>query len=312
MSEFEKKMEQTKENSGAESKKSYGEIQREKTAELTKKAKAYAKEAVKTVPSFKNLLNTVSAFTRLSENNIMLIASQHTGATKLESFGNWQKQEGFIKKGAKGIHIIGSKDFIGKDGEKHHVFFDDCRFDISDVDKVKVPEKRTYDQKELMKALVHSAAAKIKVDPDYPDDKSDGAYYDPQKNEIHCQYGMTFGDMFTSVAKAIAHSEISEADAHYRNSDGEFYARSVAYTLAKKYDVSTNLCEISSIPAEFQSMDCEQAHDEVCRIINYTKKIDGRMSEVLDRPKQKNKEHSEEKEISKEKEESDKDKEDAR
>lgn len=291
MSELENK--QVGEVSEADSKKNYIEEMKAKVTALYAKADNTCLSATKSAKNFTALLDVVSRFPRYSENNVLLVYAQRPDATVIDSFDDWKAKGASVKKGAVGIHIVSRKDYT-KDGKPRHYYYDESRFDISDVDKAEKPESKVYEEKLLMKALVHSAAARITVDADYPDENREGAYFDAKENCIHCQYGMVFKDMFTSIAKSAAHNELAGGDENYRISDGEFAARSVAYILAKKYGVSTDLCQIASVPATFQTIDAKQAKDEICKIINCARTLDGRMSEILDRPKEKVKEASKE------------------
>lgn len=117
-----------------------------------------------------------------------------------------------------------------------------------------------------------------------------GGYFDPQENIICCRYGMKIEEMFPSVAKAAAHAQMSGGDENYRVAEHEFDARSVAYILTKRYGVDASIVSIESIPDNFGDYEPDEFKNKISAILDVAKKIDGRISEVLDRPIEKKKE----------------------
>lgn len=294
MSEFEKVISKENEKNQATDengeKKSYGDVMKERRAKCaTLTAGAYL-EIADSSKKYRQMLDVASNFTRNSPNNIMLIFAQKPEATQLKSFEAWKEEGKFVKKGAQAAYILVRKEYTDAKGEKRHSFDAEPRFDIADIKDAEPTPRKTYDERLLMKGLIHGCPMRVVVDANYPDDRNDGAYFDPQENIICCRYGMKIEEMFPSVAKAAAHAQMSGGDENYRVAGNEFDARSVAYILTKRYGVDASLVSIESIPDNFGDYEPDEFKGKIAEILDVAKKINGRISEVLDRPIEKKKE----------------------
>ena len=294
MSEFEKVISKENEKSQATDengeKKSYGDVMKERRAKCaTLTAGAYL-EIADSSKKYRQMLDVASNFTRNSPNNIMLIFAQKPEATQLKSFEAWKEEGKSVKKGAQAAYIFVRKEYTDAKGEKRHSFDAEPRFDIADIKDAEPTPRKTYDERLLMKGLIHGCPMKVVVDPEYPDTQKEGAYFNPKENIICCRYGMKLEEMFPTIAKAAAHALLSNGDEHYRVSEHEFDARSIAYVLTKRYGVDASLVSIESIPDNFGDYEPDEFKGKIAEILDVARKIDGRISEVLDRPIEKKKE----------------------
>ena len=146
-----------------------------------------------------------------------------------------------------------------------------------------------YDEKTLVRGLVHACPAKVVVDADFPQNNPAGAAYIKDKNEVRCKYGMPIEELVPTVINAAALAAFCGGDEISRPADYEFKARCVAYLLTEKYGISTANIQIQSIPSAYENMDADEFRGEVAELITTAKDIDGRVAEVLFRPKQQNK-----------------------
>ena len=91
MSEFEKTIKEAGEPK--DTKKSYGEVVRERRAKLNElSAKTYSDIACDR-KAFVAMLDTASRFLRNSVGNIMLIYAQNPKATELRTYNEWKQKE---------------------------------------------------------------------------------------------------------------------------------------------------------------------------------------------------------------------------
>lgn len=287
MSEFEKVVQEAAE--AKKEKKSYGEIMRERRARLNElSAKAYSDIACDR-KAFVAMLDTASRFLRNSVGNIMLIYAQNPKATELLTYDEWKKKEKIVKKGAAQVYILKKKDYTDSEGKVRVGYDPEARIDVLDtVDGQAAPAPK-YDEKTLVRGLVHACPAKVVVDADFPQNNPAGAAYIKDKNEVRCKYGMPIDELVPTVINAAALAAFCGGDEISRPADYEFKARCVAYLLTEKYGISTANIQIQSIPSAYENMDADEFRGEVAELITTAKDIDGRVAEVLFRPKQQNK-----------------------
>lgn len=287
MSEFEKTMKEA--TQPKEEKKSYGEIMRERRAKLNElSAKAYSSVACDR-NAFVAMLDTASHFLRNSVGNIMLIYAQNPKATELRSYNEWKEREKVVKKGATQVYVLVKKEYTDSEGKARTGYDPEAKIDILDTVDGKPAPAPKYDEKTLVRGLVHACPAKVVVDPDFPQNKSEGAAYIKDKNEVRCKYGMPLDELVPTVINAAALATFCGGDETARVADHEFKARCIAYLLTEKYGISTENIQIRSIPSAYESMDADEFKGEIADLLTTAKSIDGRVAEVLFRPKEQNK-----------------------
>ncbi len=290
MSEFEKTIKEATEKQ--ENKKSYGEIMKERKDKLNElSAKAYANIAGDR-KAFVEMLDTASHFLRNSVGNIMLIYAQNPKATELRSYNEWKEKGKVVRKGANQVYVLKKKDYTNAQGEQRTSYDPEGKFDVLDTVDGKVAEVPKYDEKTLVRGLVHACPAKVVVDAAYPQENPEGAAYVKEKNEVRCKYGMPLDELVPTILNAAALAAYSGGDEVSRPADYQFKARCIAYLLTEKYGISTENIQIQSIPSNYATMDAESFKNEVAMLLTTAKEIDGRVAEVLFRPREQNKEQN--------------------
>ncbi len=268
--------------------------------------KALTDKAYKDISSdrnaFTDMLNTASRFLRYSPNNIMLIYAQNPEATELRTYDEWKNKEAVVKKGAKQVLVYKKKDYTDKEGEKKTFFDLEGRFDILGTVDGKVAPPPKYDEKTLVRGLVHACPATVVVDADYANNNQESAAYVYDKNEVRCKYGMSLDELVPTIINATVLATFNNSERESKVTNAEFKARCVAYILTAKYGISTDKVQIQSIPSTYESMDTDEFKAEVEEIFTTAKNIDGMVAEVLFKPKEQNKENAEKSDATKNKE----------
>lgn len=202
MSEFEKTIKEAGEPK--DTKKSYGEVVRERRAKLNElSAKTYSDIACDR-KAFVAMLDTASRFLRNSVGNIMLIYAQNPKATELRTYNEWKQKEKIVKKGATQVYVLKKKEYTDSEGKTRVGYDPEGKFDVLDtVDGQAAPAPK-YDEKTLVRGLVHACSAKVVVDADFPQSNPEGAAYIKDKNEIRCKYGMPLDELVPTVLNAAA------------------------------------------------------------------------------------------------------------
>lgn len=246
-------------------------------------------EILKTPDRLMVYLDVQSRLSAYSVGNQLLILKQKPNATKLKTFDAWKKEEVNVKKGAKGMMILEPRPYKTKDGKTGTSFDPKTVFDISDTTAEITEAKVSHDGAMLVRALVHDSPADISTLKEYPSDCEGGAYYDVAENHIYARQKMSYAEILTSVSQALAHAELAAKKENYRVADHAFQARCVAYVIAKKYGVPTDLVQIHSIPTRFADYDKKQIKEEFGDIHACVRAISGRMDDALGLKKEKQK-----------------------
>lgn len=272
---------------GGESKKTYGQIMAEKKAKCYETIDDACLEVMSSPEKLYEYLMVQSNFERYSLNNNLLIFAQNPGATKLKDFDAWKKSGCYVKKGSESIMILEPYSFTGTDGKPHRGYNAKNVFNIEDVNvpPEAYPEKKNYEQKKLVEALVHDSPVPIRKAEQNLGDNF--AVYDPQNKTIYFKPGLEFAEVFPAIAKALAHAEMAKGDANYRVNDNEFKARCSANIIAQKYGVDIHTVDIHVIPPKYSALEAEDVKKELGTIHDNVKTITIRMAEVLDKTQNK-------------------------
>lgn len=227
------------------------------------------------INKYRQFLNIQSCFESYSTNNNVLIFAQRPNATRVKDFDGWSEDELTIRKGVKGIMILMPRPYE-KDGEQRTAYEVKKVFDVSDLKEPPISDEVSFDNDMLVRALVNKSPVAIVTKQE-----NTSTYYSVKDKRIFAKQGMEFEELFTDIAFALAHAEMSRGADTYRIKDNIFQARSVAYILAKKYGVPTKRLEIVSLPARYESMDIKDIKEEFGEIHRAVKSISGRMNEIL-------------------------------
>ena len=140
-----------------EGKKSFAERMAEKKNQCYAMIDDACLNAVSSIESLRQFLNVQSRFDKYSLNNALLIFEQKPDAVKLKELAAWNKEDISVKKGAKSIMILEPSHYKGNDGKMHRGYNAKHVFDIADVEAPEdaLPQPKSYEQKQLVAALVH-------------------------------------------------------------------------------------------------------------------------------------------------------------
>jgi len=231
---------------------------------------------------FKQFLDVQAKFDRYSAVNALLIFAQKPESTRIGSFDFWKSQGGSVKQGQAGISILEpGKEYERKDGNGTAVSYNIKKvFDISQVDTRKVkaaPPLTPFNDRQLLKALIHKAPMKISGVDKLPGDL--GAMTNPGTGEISIRKGMAFSDTFRSVANELCHAEAASDDTI---SDAQFTAYCASYILCKKYGVDTKGYSFDNVADMLAGLDSQAVKRELSQARDTANTISGRMARQLD------------------------------
>ena len=224
---------------------------------------------------YKQFLDLQSNFESYSVNNNVLIFAQRPGATRVKDFDGWSEDDLTIRKGVTGIMILMPRPYE-KDGEQRTAYEVKKVFDVSDLKELPSFDSISFEKDTLVRALVNKSPVAIVTNSE-----NTSTYYSVKDKRIYAKVGMSFEELFTNIALALAHAEMARGADTYRIKDNTFQARSVAYILAKKYGVPTKSLEVMSLPAKYADMELKEIKEEFGEIHRAVKAISGRMNEIL-------------------------------
>jgi hypothetical protein len=229
---------------------------------------------------FQQYLDVQSTFDRYSAVNTLLILAQKPESTRLGDFEHWKEKGGFVKPGQTGIAILEPQEYAKEDGTPGIGYNIKKVFDISQIDarKVKTTPSPKYDNRQLLKALIHKAPVKIIGVDDLQGGL--GAMTNPDTGEIHVRKGMGFADTFRSIALELSIAELTSGPKP--QADTLFSAFCASYLLCKKYGVDTQGFNFGDAPAVFEGFDAQEIKGELSQIRDATFDISGRMAKQLD------------------------------
>jgi len=275
-----------KPNINASSRETYAESKKEKRDHCYSMIQDACVQIERSPIALKSFLNVMSRFERYSLNNNLLIFAQKPTAIKLKDRMKVMAENQSIRSGTNAIYILEPEKVKGEDGEwtRYNAV---SKFDVVDLENEPPVVEVAYDQQMKIRALVSNSPVKIQtVDPsEYPKAFSSGAYYDVQQNLIIAKRDMSFQEIFLSVAEALAHAEMKrDYEGEYHVQEHAFEAKCTAYTLAKKYEFSTDSIDIPP----FVNPSGNENHLKECmgRVHKNVKNIQYRMFQKLEPQKE--------------------------
>jgi hypothetical protein len=231
---------------------------------------------------FQKYLDVQSRFSRYSANNALLILAQKPDATRFGELKYWRSQKVFIKQSemSNGFIILKQGDeYRRKDGGVGVSYDPVTVYDISQAErKILPPQTASYDERQLLQALISRAPMKIYGVDELPNNLC--AMTDSQTGEIRVRKGLDFARTFSAVAQCMAAADISE------NSDTRlepgFSDCCVSYILCKKYGVDTQIFRFDDAPDIFEGLNAQEIKGELSQIRDAADTISGRMAKQLD------------------------------
>ena len=267
------------------SKEEYSEKKQAERDALYETSDAAALEVASNSADFQKYLDTQARLTRYSAVNTLLIMEVKPEATRLGDFDYWKGKKCSIKAGEVGISILEPKEYIKADNTVGVGYNVKKVFDISQVNtkRLKVTPPPSYDDRQLLKALVHKLPVPIRAVDEIPN--GGGAMTDPQTGEIFVLKGMEFKDTFRCVANQIA---LTEVDKDYV-ADPQFTAYCASYILCKKHGVDTKDYSFDDVEHMFSGMDSREIKSELTQIRDTANEVLGRMHRQLNTPQKESK-----------------------
>jgi len=255
----------------------YAEMKKAEKEALFETSDIAAQKAVETGDNFQKYLDT-QARLNYSAVNTLLVMEVKPDATRLGDADYWNDKDCLIKAGEKGIPILEPIEYEKSDGTMGVGFKVKKVFDISQVDteKMKPEPQPNFDNRQLLRALVHKAPMNIRSVDEVPG--GGGAMTDPQTGDILVLKDMAFKDAFRSVALELAYAEVD----HDKVRDPEFTAYCASYILCEKYGVDTGDYDFDNVMFTLDDMEPKDIKSELSQIRNAADEISGRMARQLD------------------------------
>ena len=239
-----------------------------------------AQEAAGDGDKFRQYLDVQGKLDRYSAVNALLILAQKPDATRLGDFDHWKERGGFVKRDQTGIAILEPHEYIKEDGTTGTGYNVKKVFDISQVDtrRMNISPLPSYDDRQLLRALIHKAPMKISCAEKLPGDL--GALTDPDTGEISVRKGMAFSDTFHCVSMELAAAVL--AGSPNTQADPQFSAYCASYMLCVKYGVEAQDYHFGDAPKVFGALDAQALKGEFQQIRDAAGDISGRMAKQLD------------------------------
>ena len=226
------------------SKKSYGEIMKEKRAALRTISPKAFQEVWGREDAYKELLDIYERFT-LSPvdgsqgagiSNAALIYSQRPNAVCLKMFDEYNAQHTSITAGQSAIDLLAPYTTV-RNGEPVTFYNPIKVFDVSQTNaKLSVPQRPEPDPLKIIHAIAN--AERFSIDyADLPDGV--GALYIPENDEVLVQDGQTPHSMCVSLLTEYSHYQLARANGYQRDHTSVL-ACSSTYVLARHYGMDTS------------------------------------------------------------------------
>jgi len=255
----------------------YAEMKKAEREALFETSNEVAERAVSSGENFRQYLD-IQARLNYSAVNTLLVMEVKPEATQLGDADYWNEKDCFIKAGEKGIAILEPHEYTKSDGTDGVSFNVKKVFDISQVDTEKlIPEpKHSFDNRQILRALVHKAPMTIRSVDEVPN--GGGAMTDPKSGDILVLKDMAFKDAFRSVAHEMALAEVN----YDKASDPQFTAYCASYILCKKYDVDTSDYNFDSVTHTLSDMEPKDIKSELSQVRKAADEVSSRMAHQLD------------------------------
>lgn len=245
-------------------------------------ADATAVEISKDGEKFREFLDVQARFDRYSSTNALLIYAQMPEATQLKDFDGWKDAGVSVQRKAKSVKILEpGKEYDREDGTRGTSFEVKRVFDVSQTrGRLRTAPTVKPDDRALLKALISRTPALIQTVESLPNNM--GALYDHDQQVIFVCKGMGAENIFRSVSKELAHSEIAGMSENYNRNDAAFKAYSASYLLCKKYQISTADYNFSRLPASIRESDAQGIRAALTEIRDTAAQISQRMYRALE------------------------------
>ena len=260
------------------SKEEVAEMKQAEREELYKISDEASLKVANNGADLQKYLDMQTRLNRYSAVNTLLIMEAKPEATRLGDFDYWSDKGGRIKTDETAIPILVRNEYQKDDNSIGYGYNVKKVFDISQIDtrKMKNEPLPSFNDRQLLKALVHKAPMNIRSVDELPN--GGGAMTDPQIGDILVLKGMAFGDTYRSVANEIALAEVDYEKAIEPN----FTAYCASYIICKKHGIDTSDYNFDSAAIILKDMEPKEIKSELSQIRNAADEVLGRMARQLD------------------------------
>ena len=233
---------------------------------------------------FQQYIDTQAKHGRSAVNTLLIMAQEtqlpNGSATRVNDYDGWKDQGAYVKKNPISISILDGHEYTKEDGTPG-VGYDRIKvYDISQVDtrRMKFTPPPSYDDRQLLRALVNSSTMKITGAAELPGDL--GAMTNPETGEISVRKGMEFADTFRSLSMELAAAALENSN--FVQTDPQFSAYCASYLLCKKYGVDTRGFNFTDAPSVFDGLDAQGIKGQLQQMRDAAGDISAPMAKQLD------------------------------
>ena len=235
-----------------------------------------AEEVVTDINKYKQYLDVQSKFDKYSVGNALLITAQNPSATRLRDFDGWKEAGLYVSKGAVGTLILEPGDsYTKEDGSVAQMYNPKRVFDISQTNNKQSIKTNHYDDKLMLKALLHECNMNIQVVDDLDGGKV--ASWNKEDSTLYVKRDPDTKAVFRAIT-----TEMARSDFEGSSEVVDFKSNSVAYLVAGKYGLDNSKIELGNIPSSLQSLEVKDVRNELSSIRSGMEDIDSRISQYLE------------------------------
>lgn len=237
-----------------------------------------AEEIVQDSAKFQQYIDVQGRFDKYSVGNALLITAQMPTATKVKDFEGWKEAGGFVTKNAKGITILEPGDsYTNKDGNVSQSYNPKKIFDISQTNVKPNNKANSYDEKIMLKSLLHECPVDVKVVDELDSGKM--AEWNKEDNTLYVGREENTTAIFNAISKEIAKSSF---DTNVDSQTIDFKAQCISYMIAKKYGIDVSEIKIGQVPSSFQNLEPKDIRNELSSMRSVMEDMNGRMTQYFE------------------------------
>lgn len=197
--------------------------------------------ATKVPEAYLRYLDVQADHPQYSATNILLVLSQNSEVTQVNSMERWNELGRSVRREESGLKIRISEPYM-KDGQEYRGYKIGRVFDVSQTTgKGRLREKTVLEENSpqmdtALRKLLEMSPVKIVTNAAMRSD----AFYEPKAQEISVSSRLTDGQTFAALAREIVHAKIHNHGKypHYSREDSKLDADSVSYMLCRSFGIS--------------------------------------------------------------------------
>lgn len=245
-----------------------------------------ANDIVTNIDKYKVYLDVQSRFDKYSVGNGLLITAQMPNATKIKDYQDWK---GAIKDFKNPIIILEpSSQYTRADKTVATSYNPKKMYDISHTNIKDKTVEMNYDDKLKLAGLLNESPVNVKI-VDSIENSNQYAQWNKNDNVLYIKKCENIKELLPELA--IEYAKVSLGEINNTELDN-FKCNSVAYMIAKKYDIDTSKIKLDTIPYSLSNMESREIRNELESVKTAMEDMNSRMSKKLEEvaKKQKNKE----------------------